>query len=137
MLIALQLIMLSLSLKWLETLILDKKRRTMEHHYYFILNGKETVPVEAEEWNKWFEENYNNRTVAFTKQDNIEISTIFLGLNHNFSWRGAPLLFETMVFHNGHGQECVRTANWEEAEIAHHAMVRTIFSKNYIKNEEG
>ena len=29
---------------------------------------------------------------------NVRISTVWLGLNHNFSGKGEPLIFETMVF---------------------------------------
>ena len=53
------------------------------------------------------------------------ISTVFLGLNHNFIKKGLPLLFETMVFNHGtkenkyldHYME--RYSTWDEAEKGH------------------
>ena len=59
---------------------------------------KDHVPVLEDDllkWGRWFET--ADRTVARTRIKNIEISTVFLGLDHAFG-QGNPLLFETMVF---------------------------------------
>ena len=47
-------------------------------------------------WAKWFET--ADRTVMKTKTRNGEVSTVFLGLDHNFHKDGPPLIYETMVF---------------------------------------
>ncbi len=40
---------------------------------------------------------YNRRQMADTTVEGIRISTVFLGLDHSFT-KGAPILFETMIF---------------------------------------
>jgi hypothetical protein len=36
--------------------------------------------------------------VCQTTHNDVEVSTVFLGLDHNFSGAGPPVLYETMVF---------------------------------------
>jgi len=63
---------------------------------HYILNGKEVVHVEnIIEWAQKFES--QNRTIAKDTINGIDVSTVFLGLDHQFG-EGKPLLFETMVF---------------------------------------
>lgn len=47
-------------------------------------------------WAIWFED--SNRVVRQDVVGTVLISTVFLGLDHNFTGQGPPLLFETMVF---------------------------------------
>ena len=64
-----------------------------------------------------------NRQVADTwVTPTVRVSTVFLGLDHQWG-EGPPLLFETLVFHDGDGQECTRYATWHAAEQGHAAMV--------------
>lgn len=46
----------------------------------------------------WFEK--ANRTVARThfSEFDLKVSTVFLGLDHNYGPSGPPILFETMTF---------------------------------------
>jgi hypothetical protein len=88
---------------------------------YYILQGREPVPVECLEWAKWFEG--NERRVAYTDLGNAAyVSTVFLGLNHSFTDDGPPLIFESMSFEGD--QE--RYSTWEEAEAGHKRMVRRV-----------
>lgn len=66
---------------------------------YYVLKGKRVY--KEPDLLKWAEfiENMRNRQVSLTILDDIFISTVFLGLDHNFG-SGRPLLFETMVFKN-------------------------------------
>lgn len=48
----------------------------------------------------------------------VRISTVFLGLDHNWG-SGRPLLFETMIFGGPLNEQCWRTATWNEAQLAH------------------
>jgi hypothetical protein len=66
----------------------------MSGHY--ILKDKEIIKVPLMEWAKWFED--ADRTIKKEDINNYHISTVFLGLDHNFSTTGEPVLFETMVF---------------------------------------
>lgn len=47
-------------------------------------------------WEHWFES--DRRIVAQTWTNNVFVSTIFLGLNHNYVG-GPPILWETMAFY--------------------------------------
>ena len=53
-------------------------------------------------WGKGFE-SIENRCVALYEKGDIRISTVFLGLDHNYCETGPPLLFETMVFDKAGG----------------------------------
>lgn len=123
-----------------------------EKNHFFILVGKIAVPSNMEGWSAWFEKAYgtNETQVAFTKTDIVEVSTVFLGINHNFRFDGsAPILFETMAFHKldtpknvlGHeiewdGKECMRCGTWEEAELQHKIMVAEVISNHYLGTPE-
>ena len=51
------------------------------------------------------------------------VSTVFLGINHNY-FGGCPLLWETMVFPDG--EVCQRYSTYEEAMIGHREMVESL-----------
>ena len=59
--------------------------------------------------------------VARTAHGGVIVSTVFLGLDHNWG-DGPPLLFETMVFGGEHDEEQERYATWDEAVAGHEAM---------------
>ena len=65
----------------------------------YILKGKKIVEcTDLLEWGRWFEEPKNRIVKQETLDNDLWVSTIFLGLDHNYSGKGAPILFETMVF---------------------------------------
>lgn len=64
--------------------------------------------------------------VVKTIDGEITISTVFLGINHNFSKTGKPVLFETMIFGGEHDQECWRYKTWAEAEEGHKKAVNLV-----------
>jgi len=64
--------------------------------YYVLDKNGEPLPSTLMEWAKFFET--GARKVASTKVGESHISTVFLGLDHNYSNVGGPLLWETMVF---------------------------------------
>jgi hypothetical protein len=65
---------------------------------HYILKGREPVPATLSEWAIWMERCGELRQVAETLVGEIRVSTIFLGLDHNFLGNGPPVLFETMAF---------------------------------------
>jgi hypothetical protein len=84
----------------------------------YILEGHKPIPVDdILAWGQWFE-NMDNSRVAFTELENCEVSTVFLGLDHQWG-TGPPLLFETMIFGGSHNEYQERYATWEEAEDGH------------------
>lgn len=94
-------------------------------HEHYVLAGTEVVPVpgdDARTWALWMQQ--ASRRVAETwVTPMLRISTIFLGLNHQFFEDGPPLLFETLVFRNGYADEQERYSTWHEAEQGHEHMV--------------
>ena len=57
---------------------------------------------------------------------NIEISTVFLGIDHSFSGAKEPLLFETMVFGGPLDQEMDRCSTYKQAERMHEVMCNRV-----------
>lgn len=88
----------------------------------WILKGHE--PVEVDDARVWgdFLNDIDNRRVAETFIGDTRISTVFLGLNHNFTRGGPPLLFETMSFGSGDEYQ-YRYATWDEAVAGHNHLV--------------
>lgn len=66
---------------------------------YILVNGEPVVCNDILVWGKWFQNSPDMRV----KQEEIgqfKISTVFLGMDHNWG-DGPPLLFETMIFGGG------------------------------------
>lgn len=81
---------------------------------------------DTEKWGKWFES--ANRHVARTVIDHITISTVFLGIDHQWD-AGPPLLFETMVFGGEFDGEQERYSSYTDASIGHSKMVIKVCEK--------
>lgn len=98
----------------------------------YILDGHNPVLCDdLLKWAEWYET--ADRTVLKTPLPNgIRVSTVFLGLNHNFG-RGKPILFETMVFGGKLDEKQKRYRTWEEAEIGHKATVAEVIAIEKMK----
>jgi hypothetical protein len=83
----------------------------------YVLDGKTPHKVESlEEWARWFET--ADRHVANDHFGDVHVSTVFLGIDHN--WGGPPpLVFETMIFGGPHDGHQTRSSTWEQAEQQH------------------
>lgn len=88
----------------------------------YILQGHTPVAVPMQQWASWLEADVRHRRIAATSVGGSWVSTVFLGLDHNFG-EGPPLLFETMVFEGPLDQRMQRYSTWEEAERGHYEMV--------------
>ena len=87
----------------------------------YILDGHNAVRCDnLLEWAKSFET--TDRRVALDHVGEVEVSTVFLGLDHNF-FVGDPILFETMIFGGEHDQDQWRHKTWDEAEAFHKQLV--------------
>lgn len=63
------------------------------------------------------------RRVRVTQiKDDVEVSTVFLGFNHNPHGDGPPVLFETMIL-GAWSDWQVRSCTWDEAERVHSEAV--------------
>jgi hypothetical protein len=90
----------------------------------YILEGKEPKLVtDILVWSRWFEN--ADRRVAKTTVGEVEVSTVFLGLDHSFGG-DLPILFETMIFGGEHNDYQERYATWEKAEIGHLKAVKLV-----------
>lgn len=92
---------------------------------YYVLKGKEPKPVGSViEWANSFE--HDTRLVVATRLSHtVRVSTVFLGIDHNFyDSDGPPLLFETMIFGGPHDQYQDRCSTWEQAHAMHNKAVR-------------
>ena len=84
---------------------------------YYILSGRLPVAVDMWTWARMYER--SDRKVADERIGNrIRVSTVFLGLDHNFRG-GEPVLFETMIFGGPLNGEMWRYCTYDEAERGH------------------
>lgn len=94
---------------------------------YYVLDGERVPrPVSSREWGEWLEK--NDGAVALDKVGSLRVSTVFLGLDHDYTGQGPPLLFETMVFDDG-GAVDKYTRRWctyREAEVGHAAVLAEV-----------
>jgi len=108
------------SLRWRATLkgliVMDIKRTGC----YIRRNGL-VVPATVDEWAESFAT--DDRIVDETYIRGIRISTVFLGIDYNFSCVGLPILYETMVFGGTLDQRCERYCSETEAKIGHRRWV--------------
>ena len=88
------------------------------------LLGKLAVPVDdLIEWADWLQT--ADRRVGWDEVGPCIVSTVFLGLDHNFLPHGPPLIFETMILRDDEEGYQVRTSTWGQAEVAHRDAVQT------------
>ena len=91
---------------------------------YYILDGHKAVLCSFMTWAKWF--GSSDRHVANTEVGPFRVSTVFLGLDHQFTADGPPMIFETMLFDEDHkatDDYQTRCATWEQAEVMHKEAV--------------
>ena len=94
----------------------------------FILDGKKTIPCDnLFQWGRWFDK--ADRVVAKDQCGNAKVSTVFLGVDYDFTGK-KPLLFETMVFGGPYDGEEQRYSTWEEAEEGHKKVVSRLRGPN-------
>lgn len=113
-----------------------KTEKTLTMSNYYILIGKTTKKASnVIEWGRWFANNEKNRVVGIDTKNGVRVSTVFLGIDHNFNPRATgnsePILFETMIFGGKHDQYQRRYSTWAEAEIGHKKALEMI-KPNFI-----
>ncbi len=89
--------------------------------------NRQGEPITKGEWVKTMQQSFiETRRVAYDKQDGVEVSTVFLAVNHNYG-DGPPLLFETMIFGGEHSDEQWQYATEAEALEGHKTAVALAF----------
>ena len=99
---------------------------------YILDEQRRPVPVEDTlVWGRWFQD-FKNRRVAhdeivwrYTGLNVVEdlvvrVSTIFLGIDHDYGFSGRPLLWETMVFEHPSGGDFQQRFTTEADALAYH-----------------
>lgn len=95
---------------------------------YYILNPDGTTRrVGVHEWAEWFGE--ADRFIGYYGRDGWRVSTVFIGIDHNFSGHGPPLLFETIVFDDREDEGQERYSTKDDALIGHARHVRELDKK--------
>ena len=124
---------------------------------YYILIGKNPVSIPRSQflqWGHWFERQCRLggrhigqinipprkpfrkgnpkmlRKINRMREESILVSTVFLGLDHNY-FGGRPILFETMIFGGNRDQYQERYHTWDEAKIGHDYAV-TLAKKGMV-----
>lgn len=97
----------------------------------YIMVGEEVVPCpDLMQWGEWHEK--ANRHIGKDERAGIQISTVFLGIDHGFPWDKEqkadykPVLWETMIFGGPFDQEQWRYNSLESAREGHKTAVRLV-----------
>jgi hypothetical protein len=105
--------------------------------FYKLDENKNVVQSSLEEWGNFIEGTFptNHMHVADEEVNGIRISTIFMGICHNYNpFSNVPIVFETMVFKNGHDIYQDRYCTYQEAEEGHEKAVEWV--KNGCKQND-
>lgn len=100
-----------------------------EHKYILDEYGNPQPCSDPIAWGRWFET--ADRTVSNDLDEGdsgktIRVSTVFLGLDHNFGAAGPPILWETLVFGGLLDGEMMRYSSKEAAAAGHQAMCQRV-----------
>ena len=104
------------------------KRRTLN---YILDDNGDPVPCDdILQWGQWFETSGAARRIADDKDEGpdatpIRVSTVFLGLDHQFGI-GPPVLWETLVFGGALDGAMMRYTSKADALRGHQAMCRRV-----------
>ena len=101
---------------------------------YILGPNNENIKTTFEGWIQWEKDNPDRKIISrnriFVNEEEILISTVFLGLDHAFGHYG-PILFETMIFKGEHDGWQDRYETYREAIEGHNKVFQQI-----INNEE-
>lgn len=81
---------------------------------YFDRDGQ---PISLGQYEALFTDD-DYRRVALSHIDDVEVSTVWLGLDHSLGGR-VPMIFETMIFGGPNDTECWRWSTKEQALAGH------------------
>lgn len=91
---------------------------------YILKDGKPVKVKDLIEWARWFEKSKERIVKLTTIKNDIRVSTVFLGLDHNYSGKGKPILWETMIFGGPHDQYQQRYTSRKYAMKGHAEAVK-------------
>jgi hypothetical protein len=98
----------------------------MDDFYYDRQGNPITFEQRLERWKDSGYDWDKEYRVALEERDDIRVSTVFLGLNHQYG-DGPPLIFETMIFGGEHDEGQWRYSTEAEALVGHKAAMTLTF----------
>lgn len=85
-------------------------------------HGEPQPEPDIRKWAQWYE-NCERHILYDELPSGVKVSTVFLGLDHNFGMKGPPVLWETMIFGGPHNHYQDRYTSKSEAIKGHiHAL---------------
>ena len=91
---------------------------------YILKDGKPEPCEDTLEWGKSLQE---NQRVDKRSENGVDVSTVFLGIDHSFGTGSPPILFETMVFGGKHNELQERYSTIEQAREGHQRICDMVF----------
>lgn len=108
---------------------IDKEWLKRKSKYNSKFYDKAGVPLSLGQWCQLFED-FDYRRIAHDQIGGVNVSTVWLGIDHNWSGKGAPVIFETMVFGLADlglaDREQWRWSTLEEAREGHRHIVGAV-----------
>lgn len=95
--------------------------------YYRLDDDGNAVPCSFKEFDETGAFAIEKRRLHKTEVGIVRVSTVFLGIDHNFYCVGPPILWETMIFGGPHDQYQHRCSTREEALEMHRRAVALAF----------
>lgn len=99
----------------------------------YILRKRKPQPCgNVRDWYTWMA--VGRRQVARTRiSADVIVSTVFLGVDHNWTGKGGPVLFETMVFGGKMDMYQARARSWKDAVRCH--QVAFLLARGFVRAE--
>jgi hypothetical protein len=97
--------------------------------WYILDENNKPIRSTIVDCGEWLEENPERKAVKQENvNDDIHVSTVFLGLDH--AWNsGIPVLWETMIFGGEHDQYQERYTSYEDALEGHQIALNLVNQK--------
>lgn len=103
----------------------------------YVLNARgEPVPEpDPRKWGRWLEEHGEDRVLARSDVAGTVVSTVFLGLDHQYA-HGPPILWETLIVAGKHRGYMQRYTTEYAALNGHSHIVRRLKSGDFAPYED-
>lgn len=98
-------------------------KKNITGKYILDKNGNPKEEPDLLKWGEWMET--ADRHIGDDKIKGVRVSTVFLGLDHQFG-KGKPILFETMIFGGKRNGEQERYSTKREALKGHKRIVKEL-----------
>lgn len=94
---------------------------------HYILVGKTAVAATLREWAAFFECSRQRLLKRTRVEEDVEVSTVFLGMSHKYFDDDGINIFETMIFGGKHNDYQTRCDTFAEALEMHETAIQKAF----------